>query len=95
MNNLLASVAGFLNGLLALTFVIGGALIGSALNYKIEGMGDWLGYNIQGMGTIYGLCTGLIIALIVCGFIAIFVSMRNELKEIRRLLQDQNHLAEI
>ena len=44
MNNLLASVAGFLNGLLALTFVIGGALIGSALNYKIEGMGDWLGY---------------------------------------------------
>lgn len=75
MNTFLANIVGFLNGVLALFFIIGGAVIGYDLNYQLEGM-----------GLVFGLVIGLILAIVVCGVLAIFISMRNELTQIRYLL---------
>jgi hypothetical protein len=75
MNTFLANIVGFLNGVLALFFIIGGAVIGYDLNYQLEGM-----------GLVFGLVIGFILAIVVCGVLAIFISMRNELTQIRYLL---------
>ena len=75
----LANIVGFLNGFLALFFIIGGAVIGDSLNYQLEGM-----------GLVLGLVIGLILAIVVCGVLAIFISMRNELTQIRRLLAKES-----
>ena len=77
MNSLLASIVGILNGLLAFLFIIGGAIIGHSL------LDD-------GGGLVLGLVIGLILALVVCGVLAIFISMRNELIAIRHLLDKQS-----
>jgi uncharacterized membrane protein YraQ (UPF0718 family) len=79
MNSLLASTVGFLNAFLALVFIIGGALIGKSIEDSIH-------YELGGMGLVFGLVVGLILAIIICGVLAIFISMRNELIAIRRLL---------
>ena len=79
MNSLLASIVGFLNAFLALFFVICGAVIGDSLNYQLDGM-----------GLVSGLIVGAILAIVVCGVLAIFISMRNELMAIRRLLDAQS-----
>ena len=76
MNRLLANIVGFLNGLLAFVFMIGGALIGHS--------------QFDGMGLVLGLVTGIIFAIIICGVLAIFISMRNELITIRSLLNKQS-----
>jgi hypothetical protein len=75
MNTFLASIVGFLNGFLALIFIISGAVIGNALNHELGGM-----------GLVLGLVIGLVLAIVVCGVLAIFITMRNELTQIRRLL---------
>ena len=72
MNSLLANTIGVFNGLLALLFVIAGALIGQS--------------QLEDMGLIVGLVVGFILAVVVCGILAIFISMRDELIEIRKLL---------
>ena len=77
MNHFLASIVGFLNGLLALILIIGGAAIGSTLEDQ---------FDINGV--VIGLIVGIILAVVVCGLLAIFISMRNELIGIRRLLAD-------
>ena len=77
MNHFLASIVGFLNGLLALILIIGGAAIGSTLEDQ---------FDINGV--VIGLIVGVILAVVVCGLLAIFISMRNELIAIRRLLAD-------
>ena len=79
MNSLLASIVGFLNGFLALVFIIGGAIIGHEFDYQLDGL-----------GLVLGLVIGVIIAIVVCGVLAIFISMRNELMAIRRLLDKQS-----
>ena len=79
MNSLLASIVGFLNGFLALLFIIGGAIIGISLDYQLNGM-----------GLVLSLVIGAILAIVVCGVLAIFISMRNELIAIRRLLDKQS-----
>lgn len=77
MNHFLASIVGFLNGLLALILIIGGAAIGSLLENQ---------FNINGV--VIGLIAGVILAVVVCGLLAIFISIRNELILIRRLLSE-------
>ena len=84
MNSLLASIVGFLNGFLALLFIIGGAIIGDEYDPLLEGFG------LEGLGLPLGLIIGVILAIVVCGILAIFVSMRNELMAIRRLLDMQS-----
>ncbi len=75
MNNFLASIMGFLNGFMALLFIVSGALIGQQMDA-----------NLGGNGLVAGLAIGLGLAVIFCGILAIFISMRGELVEIRKLL---------
>ena len=76
MNSALADIIGFLNGLTALGIIACGGV---------------LGWNTYPQGdvklTILGLGAGLLVALFVCGILAIFISMRAELIEIRELLE--------
>jgi len=75
MNSFLASIVGFLNGVLAIFFIIVGAGVGH--NFYEQG------------GLVIGLLVGLIVAILVCGLLAVFISMRSELIEIRRLLESR------
>jgi cell division protein FtsX len=77
MNSFLASVVGFLNGLLALLFVFVGAQVGNKM-YGEEGL-------------VYGLLLGFLVAILVCGVLAVFISMRSDLIEIRRLLESRSN----
>jgi D-alanine-D-alanine ligase-like ATP-grasp enzyme len=77
MNSFLASIVGFLNGVLAIFFIIVGAGVG---------------HNFYGQdGLIVGLLVGLLVAILVCGVLAVFISMRSELIEIRRLLESRQN----
>lgn len=90
MNSLLASIVGFLNGLLALIFIICGAVVG--LNFDSI-MAEYLGYpysSFGNYGVILGLIIGFIFAVLFCGLLALFISMRKELIAIRRLLDKQS-----
>ena len=82
MNRLLATTVGFLNGLLALILIIGGAAIGHYLNDQLVNYG----VQVSNYGGVFGFFIGVMLAIIICGWLAIFISMRNELIEIRRLL---------
>ena len=75
MNRFLASIIGFLNGFIALVFILGGGAIGHRMS--------------ESYGLVLGLVCGLIVAILVCGFLAIFISMRAELVEIRRLIESR------
>ena len=81
MNYLLASIVGFLNGFLALLFIVSGAIMGHT----------YFSYNNlnEVTGLVVGLVIGVIVAIVVCGVLAIFISMRSELMAIRRLLDKQ------
>ena len=76
MNRFLASVISFLNGFIELVFILGGGAIGHSMS--------------ESVGMELGLVCGLIVAILVCGFLAIFISMRAELVEIRRLIQSRS-----
>ena len=91
MNSLLASTVGFLNGFLALIFIIGGTAIGHYLNDQLVNYG----VQVSNYGGIFGFVIGVMIAIIICGWLAIFISMRNELIEIRRLLSSATSTAYI
>ena len=77
MNHLLASIVGLLNGLLAMVIIGSGGVLG------------WNASGPQGDGklVLFGLGLGFLVALFVCGILAVFISMRAELVEIRRLLE--------
>ena len=78
MNNALADIIGFLNGLAALTIMI------------LGGVWGWHMYpEVRVEQVLLGVGAGLVVALIVNGTLAVFVSMRAELIEIRGLLERQ------
>lgn len=81
MNRLLAATIRALNSVLALLFIIGGAVAGSVYG-KILGN--------EGGGIIIGIIGGFILAVVVCGFIALFIDMRSELIKIRLALTNNN-----
>ena len=82
MNNLLASSIGFFNGLLALIFIISGA----AAAYSLP---PYYHNSDPVLNALLGSAVGLIFAILVCGVLALFISMRNELILIRRILDKQ------
>ena len=76
MNSVLASIVGFLNGLIAIAIIVCGGLLG------------WHASPPEGdvRLALLGLAAGLLAALLVCGILAVFISMRAELIEIRQIL---------
>jgi len=88
INTLLANAVGFLNGLFALVLIFGGAIVGDYA--EREGV-----FPVGMNGAILGLVIGFIVAIVVCGLLAVFISMRNELVSIRRILEEQNELVSI
>jgi hypothetical protein len=80
MNKLLAEAVRFLNGFIALLFVLVGAIGGRA------GVAAATGGSADG-GMILGAILGFIAAVLVCGVLATFIEIRNELVAIRSALQ--------
>ena len=78
MNRMLSSIVGFLNGFLALAFLLIGVGVGNTLN-------DEMG----GAGVFVGIIGGLVLAVLFCGVLAVFISMRDELINIRQLLEQK------
>lgn len=77
INLFLAEIIGFLNGLVAISFIAIGGLYGYSNAYP---KGDLL-------STIAGLGAGLVVALFVCGILSLFISIRMELTEINAILK--------
>lgn len=76
MNRLVAGAVGLLNGLLALILVVTGAIVGTAF--------------IHTAGFILGGLLGLLLAAIICGFLALVIEIRSELVRIREALERTN-----
>lgn len=77
MNRLVSGTVGFLNGLIAISLVIGGAVIGTAFTHAA-------------VGFVVGGIIGLIVAAIICGFLALVIEIRSELVRIREALERSN-----
>jgi hypothetical protein len=73
MNKLLAGTVGLLNGLLAIILVITGAIVGTAF--------------IHVAGFVVGGLLGLLLAAVVCGFLALVIDIRSELIRVREALE--------
>ena len=80
MNNILAKIAGFSNGIFAILLVIGGIVLGDSFDNQTSGY-----------GAILGLVLGMLLTVIICGTLAVFISIRNELVIIRGIIY---HLSE-
>ncbi len=72
MNKMLVEAVSMINALLAVLFIGGGAIAGL----------DYAG----GGGLFVGLLVGFLVAVAVCGILAIFIEIRNELISIRLAL---------
>ena len=85
MNKFLASSLAVLNGMLAVIIILVSSLLGF-------GYGSWSGllFGVQGdlgpLGGVLGGIIGVFVAVIVCGTLALFIDMRNELAQIRKAL---------
>jgi hypothetical protein len=75
MNRLLSKVVAWLNGFCALLLILAGVLIGVGLS---EEMGGGV--------IVLGFIGGLVAAVLINGIIAIFISMRDELINIKQIL---------
>lgn len=88
MNRFLADCVGFINATVAVLIIAFWSAVGGIAGY---------GFNIQRVGVLraevdgnvllglmLGGLLGLILAILFCGVLAIFLSMHNELKAIRR-----------
>ncbi len=87
MNRILSSIAGFLNGFLAFALIIGAVVGGAALDAGVTG-GTALGAGVTG-----GLIVGLVLAVSFCGMFATFITMRDELTNIRQLLSQESKMV--
>ncbi len=74
MNKLLANLVSGLNAVFAVLIVTVCAIAGAVSN--------------EGIGAILGIMLGLFLAALVCGTIAIFISIRDELVSIGKSLNE-------
>tara|TARA_B100000676_G_C17509238_1_gene547055 strand:+ start:284 stop:538 length:255 start_codon:yes stop_codon:yes gene_type:complete len=81
MNQLLAKSLGVLNGFIALLIISGGALVGSISE---GGLAEFA----FGPKVIIGSLIGFLIAVILCGIVALFISIHGELQTIRTKMDD-------
>jgi len=84
MNKVLAATIRFLNGFLALFIIAACGIAGRQY-------GVMRGLHANGVdattGLVAGLFVGFVAAVVVCGFLALFIEMRSELIRIRELLE--------
>ena len=83
MNKILAATIRFLNGFLALFIIATCAIAGRQYGAVMGLHGNGLDAT---MGLVVGLVVGFVAAVVVCGFLALFIEMRSELIRIRELL---------
>ena len=83
MNKVLAATIRFLNGFLALFIIAACAIAGRQYGAVMGLHGNGLDAT---MGLVVGLVVGFVAAVVVCGFLALFIEMRSELIRIRELL---------
>ena len=84
MNRFLARMVGVLNRLLAALFPVGGPSGGAA-------WGAHFGFHVvldAVIGLFVGMVAGAFLALVVCGLLALLVSIHGTLNDIRRLLAE-------
>ena len=82
MNRLLARMVGVLNRLLAALFLVGGPIVGATI-------GAHYGFHVVReavIGFLVGLVAGAFLAVVVCGLLALIVSIHDTLNDIHRLL---------
>ena len=85
MNQFLADVVGRLNKVLAVVFVVMGVLGGS-----IAASDMWWWNPGLAVAALLGVTlTGIVLAISVCGLLALVVSIYEVLKDIRRLLETE------
>jgi hypothetical protein len=73
MNHFMVSVLGYVNGALAITIILTGATMGNAL---------FSAQHVSAGGTVLGGLLGLGVAAVVCGLLAIAISIEKSLKHI-------------
>ena len=83
MNKILAATIRFLNGFLALFIIAACGIAGRQYGAVMGLHGNGLDAT---MGLVVGLVVGFVAAVVVCGFLALFIEMRSELIRIRELL---------
>ena len=82
MNRLLAGMVGVLNRLLAALFLVGSPIVGATI-------GAHYGFHVVReavIGSLVGLVAGAFLAVVVCGLLALIVSIHDTLNDIHRLL---------
>ena len=84
MNKLLAATIRLLNGILALFLIVACAIAGRQYGVLTELHGGGLDATT---GLVVGFVTGLMVAVVICGFLALFIEMRSELIKIREVLE--------
>jgi drug/metabolite transporter (DMT)-like permease len=84
MNKLLAGAIRFLNGFVAVIFVIVGFVVGNVFSDRFSDVPPGAASL-----TILGAVMGFMVAVIACGLLALFIEMRTELIKIREILEKQ------
>ena len=84
MNKILAATIRFLNGFLALFLVVIGGVLGRQYGLMIGLHGNGLDAST---GAVIGVIGGFVAAVVICGFLALFIEMRSELIRIREVLE--------
>jgi hypothetical protein len=84
MNKLLAGAIRFLNGFVAVIFVIVGFVVGNVFSDRFSDVPPGAARL-----TILGAVMGFMVAVIACGLLALFIEMRTELIKIREILEKQ------
>jgi hypothetical protein len=87
MNRFLASSIGYLNGLLAVIIILAGGFGARSMALSAGAV------DAAGAALIGGLLLGLVVAVLLCGVLAIFVDIRREVVAIRELLSKEKGTA--
>jgi len=86
INSVLADGLAALNAVLAILIVVAGAMGGFA-GFEIRGFGEL-------MGAVIGGAIGLLIAIFICGALALAVDIRSNLAAIRAALANNSYRQE-
>jgi hypothetical protein len=85
MNKFLASSVGYLNGVIAVVIIF-------TSGFGMRNMALRMGGTLEAANgaLIFGLLVGLVLAVLVCGVLALFVEIRREVVAIREALSKEH-----